>query len=289
MPKHEHEKMMNDLQRILKNQDFKSEKELQKFLESITGKTIPSAAAHNLSIEEQAEDLIYQAQESEDYDEAIEMAEGALDLDEKCIAAWEFLAEVSDCYPLKKLYFEKGISVGEEIFNKAFEKENKGHYWMINETRPYMRCMQRYSHLLNQYGSQEKSIELGKRIIKLNPNDNQGIRYLLMLQLIQAERYEEYNKFRIDFDNEPSAFFEYNHLLFLFKTLGDSAETKAQLSVAKKANKHIVKFLIAATKKRKEDTHYSPGQDSEAYSYIDFAYKIWQDAEGAVAWLKRWK
>ncbi len=289
MPVRDQQKMMNDLQRLLEKQDFKTEAEMKNFLESLTGKQIPSEAAHNLSAQEQAEDLVYDAIETEDFDEAMALVEAALELDEDCILAWEYLADDEEFYAIKKLYYQKGIQLGEKQFDKSYEKENRGHYWMIHETRPYMRCLQKYSHLLHQYESEEASIEIGTRLLKLNPNDNQGVRYLLMLQLISTGRVEEYLKLYKKFKGEPFAFVQFTHALYLFKTSGASEEANAQLAVAKKSNKHVVKLLTANNKKRKESSGYSPGQDSEAYSYIDMAYETWQGTEGTVEWLKKSK
>ncbi len=51
--------------------------------------------------------------------------------------------------------------------------------WGILENRPYMRAIQYQADLYSIAKEDEKAIELYRLLLKLNPNDNQGIRYLL--------------------------------------------------------------------------------------------------------------
>ncbi len=56
-----------------------------------------------------------------------------------------------------------------------------------------MRCMHSYAECLNDLGRVSDSISVFEEMIRLNPNDNQGVRDQLLLHLI---RLNEFNKFR---------------------------------------------------------------------------------------------
>ncbi len=74
----------------------------------------------------------------------------------------------------------------ESLYRKAFELAGpevkdtpKGGFWGIIETRPYMRAFHGLGLTAWKQGRLEESIGVFKQMLKLNPNDNQGVRYLM--------------------------------------------------------------------------------------------------------------
>ena len=55
----------------------------------------------------------------------------------------------------------------------------KGDFWSFIETRPYMRAKAQLTDELWAAGFAEESIKHYKDMIELNPNNNQGVRYIL--------------------------------------------------------------------------------------------------------------
>lgn len=49
------------------------------------------------------------------------------------------------------------VKIGEEKFDDEFEKENAGSYWMMVETRPYMRALYAYAKYLIEVNKKEKA------------------------------------------------------------------------------------------------------------------------------------
>ena len=132
-------KVMRDLQRLLETQDFKSEKEINEFLSKYLSEGIPEFPEDVLNNQEKAEDKVYQAYESS-RTKGIKLAEEAIKLDKDCILAYQFLGEQQNNLNKAKDYYQKGIKIGKKKFGGKYEEENKGHFWMIFETRPYMTC-----------------------------------------------------------------------------------------------------------------------------------------------------
>ena len=177
------DKMFTDLHRLLETQNFKSEDELKNFLNNMMGAEIPSFPKEALSIKEQAQDLIFEAHESS-ITEGRKKAAEALKLDPDCIEAYEYLGTLENDVTKAMLHFQKGVDIGKRLFGGEFREENKGAFWMIHETRPYMRCQQHLADCFYGLGKIEESVALLEELIELNPNDNQGARDQLLLFLI---------------------------------------------------------------------------------------------------------
>ncbi|MCX6717744.1 MAG: hypothetical protein NTU76_03670 [Candidatus Taylorbacteria bacterium] len=71
------------------------------------------------------------------------------------------------------------IKIAFEKTQKKFPKWPKKMIWGILENRAYLRAMQYQADLYADSGEKEKAIDLYRLILKLNPNDNQGARYVL--------------------------------------------------------------------------------------------------------------
>ncbi len=66
-----------------------------------------------------------------------------------------------------------------EKMQKALE-EDRGKFWQILDTRPYIRLRHKHMNELIRCGMMDAAAEEGAEIIKLNRVDNLGIRYTLM-------------------------------------------------------------------------------------------------------------
>lgn len=284
----DHEKMMADLHRMLESQDFKSEKDMQKFLDGILGKPIPSMPEELLSPQEKAQDLVFEAYDLE-FSEARENIAAALELDPECIEAYEYLGSHEPSPQIAMVFFEKGISIGEKKFEGEHLKENIGNFWGLHETRPYMRCLQFQSECLDAIGKTEECIGILEKMIKLNPNDNQGIRGRLMLYLIETDQYEKYVKYETEFKDEISAFALFNRALYAYKTEGICTGSNKKLKEAVKFNKFVVPKLLKQEYPTDLPNHYGLGDENEAIIYLFYAYPIWYSTKGAIEWLKTFK
>lgn len=60
------------------------------------------------------------------------------------------------------------------------DKENIGSFWLMVETRPYMRIKFAYAKFLKECGMLSTAISECEDMIKLCKNDNLGVRHTLM-------------------------------------------------------------------------------------------------------------
>jgi tetratricopeptide (TPR) repeat protein len=282
----QHEKLMSDLNRLMATQNFKSVEEMKSFIESIKGKPIPSFPKEVLSIKEQAQDLVFEA-----YELPLPAARGnieqALMLDPDLIEAFEYLGSEEETAQIAIAFFEKGVSIGRQQFDAEYCKANKGHFWGLHETRPFMRCMQQYADCLYSIGKEKESIAIMEEMIDLNPNDNQGVRDQLILYLIELNENKKVEKYLKMYEEDCKAFPLFNRALFTFKSHGDSEEANRALSVAIKQNKFVAKKLLAKKPIAMLADHYGLGDQNEVDYYAFFAQHIWQDTKDALTWLKK--
>jgi len=68
---------------------------------------------------------------------------------------------------------------GFEITKKDYKKWPKEMLWGYMENRAHLRAIQYMADLYWDNGEDEKAIELFKLLLRLNPGDNQGVRYEL--------------------------------------------------------------------------------------------------------------
>ena len=280
------DKVFQDLQRILESQEFKSEDDVRKYMDGLMGKPIPSFPKESLTIKEQAQDLIFEAVELPD-DDGYQLALKALQMDSDCIEAYEYLGSLEPIFETAILYYKNGIETAKRIYAKTHFKDGIGNFWMIHETRPFMRCMQAYADCLKHMGRFHDAISVYEEMIRLNPNDNQGVRDQLLLYLIRINDYKKFIKYDKLYKDDLGAFSSYNRALFAFKTLGSSSRSNEILQKAAASNNYVIPRLLMKTISDDFPEVYGMGDENEATYYCFFAHQIWHETKGAIDWIRK--
>lgn len=279
---------IKDLHRLLDKQNFKNEEEIKEFMNSIMLKPLPEIGEEELSKEQRAQDLVEEA-----YDlpirEAMKNIDVALNFNPDCIEAYEYLGSVQRRIDSALSYYEKGIEIGRRIFGGKYLEKNRGHFWGIHETRPYMRCLFEYADLLYMSGKKEKGVEMMKEIILLNPNDNQGVRDQLMLYLIEQNEFEQYEFYSNMYPVDGGAFTHFNRALFAFKRKGDNDYTSEILKNAVKENIFVIPLIISSKIQSELPDSYGIGDKHEAKYYAVYAQRIWHQTPGAIKWMMKFR
>ncbi|WP_066065467.1 SEC-C metal-binding domain-containing protein [Neobacillus soli] len=245
-------------------------------------KKSPVVSRHD---EERARNLIYDAFQSEGK-HRYNLAEEALRLNPNCVDAYVLLAERTKTLEEAILLYEKGIQVGERELGKAFLKENKGYFWGLIETRPFMRAKLHYAEALSQLGKVNESLQQYEELLELNPMDNQGVRYSLFVAYIDSGEFKKAGNLLQQYE-EASAQGLYNKLLLELHEKGFTKNAVKLLKAAKKENKHVVAYLT--DEKRLPDyppDYYGFGDENEAIVYADMHLRLWRKIDGVREWLK---
>ncbi|WP_209124165.1 lipopolysaccharide assembly protein LapB [Alkalihalobacillus sp. BA299] len=180
------ENELSKVTQLLQEKDFDSIEEVNEFLNNhLKGGSTPPRK--NSSNKEQAQDLLYEAFEATGMKRK-KLAEKALTLYPNSPDANNILAEFEED-PEELLVM--GMRAGEQELGKKYFKENKGYFWGLIETRPYMRVKFNYASFLQDVGREEGAIFHYKELIELNPSDNQGVRFELFVAYVEEEMLEE--------------------------------------------------------------------------------------------------
>lgn len=235
-----------------------------------------------------ADMLIDEAYNSEDSDEKIALAKKALKTDPDNIDAYLILGEESNFWDEALEYYYLAVQAAEKILGKSYFEKNKGSFWGLVETRPYMIAKSRLAQALWELDRKHEAIEHMIELIQLNPNDNQGIRYVLSSYLLYLDEDEKFEKLCRQFPNDSGIYFRYNRALFLFKKHGDCKESIKALKDAIKYNKYVPKYLIREDALPDEiPYYYSLNSPEEAIVYAIDSQAAWQKIPGAIKWLQK--
>ena len=234
-----------------------------------------------------AQDLMYDAWEVTNPKERIAMARKALEISPDCADAYVLLAEETANSLTEALdLYRQGVEAGERAVGKEAFEEDVGHFWGILETRPYLRARAGLAECLWESGKHDESIEHYKEMLRLNPNDNQGIRDLLMPRLIKRGKDEEAEVLFKEYHDDGMASWAYARVLLDFRKMGDSEISRESLKVAIKKNKHIPVYLLDRKKMPQSlPEYYSPGAETEAMFYVKENLKAWEATPGGLDWL----
>jgi tetratricopeptide (TPR) repeat protein len=133
----------------------------------------------------------------------------------------------------------------------------------------------------------EEAVEHHRELLRLNPNDNQGLRYRQAEWLLWLERYEEVDELFATYEDDAAAALAYTKALAAFRREGDSADARRLLQEAREFNPHVPLYLSGRKRlpKRLPD-HVGFGDDSEAVDYASGAAALWASVPGALTWLE---
>ena len=268
------ERDMREIQKIMSEKEFDSMEDANDFINQMlnSGNGI---ARTSMSPRDQAQDLVYEAQEAQGIKRK-KLIEEALTIYPNSPDAYLLLAEEANSELEFGEILKKAVQVGEKDLGKAFFLENKGHFWMMTETRPYMRAKALHADFLYESGAEKEAFKQYQEMLRLNPNDNQGIRYILLTLYIESEQFKEAQELINDFSDEGTASFLFNKVLVDYLVNGLTSHTKAFIKEANKQNPFVKKYLLGKKKIPHEYLdHMGFGDETEAIVYAQENMHLW--------------
>jgi tetratricopeptide (TPR) repeat protein len=230
---------------------------------------------------EQAQELCYQAFDAIGRRRVL-LARQAIEIDPDCADAYNLLAEAS-YEPADALRFnEQALAAAERTLGSDFD-QHVGHFWGVQATRPYMRARAGCAQLLDLLGRTDEAIAHVKEMLRLNPNDNQGIRYSLLAWLLKSNADAEAGKLLKQYD-EKTAHWSYAKVLLAFRLSGKSTAAERELATAIKANRFVPERLLTDEDFQPIQS-YSLGSPEEAEFAAEQLFPAFQSTPGALQWL----
>ncbi len=278
------EKFLADMGRSLEGQDFESDEEMNVYLDKVT-KSGQYEPTRELTPLEQAQDLMYEAWDSSGA-RRVKLARQALRISPDCADAYVLLAEETATSPKEaKDLYERGVEAGKRALGPEIFEEDAGHFWGIMETRPYMRARAGLATSLWHLGKKDEATEHYIDMLRLNPGDNQGLRYTAATCLFVQRNYEALGELLNQYD-ERSAMWLFHLALFQFLKTGDGPDAERCLNEALKQNPFVPLYLLGQRRwPRRMPAHYGIGDENEAMICTFECIEAWLSVNGALEWL----
>lgn len=240
---------------------------------------------HDADSIDAAQDIMYQAWEERSRAKRIALARKALGVSPLCADAYVLLAE-EDAKSIEEelAWYQKGVEAGELALGKEGFEEYAGHFWGFLETRPYMRARAGLASALWRTGRHRDAIGHYRAMLKLNPNDNQGIRYVLAGHLLDLGDTVALKKLIKKYAEDGSAAWLYTQALLAFQDKDADADQIAK--DAWQANDHVP-AVLAGTQPlvTSRNGYITMGGKDEAAYYVEEYGDAWKATPGAVEWL----
>jgi len=282
------ERSMADLAALLSEEEFDSSEEMQAFLADVIERgDVPRRKARTRL--EQAQELAYDAWEAESPRERIRLAKKALALSPDCADAYVILAEETARTPKEAAnLYARGVAAGERALGEEGFEEYAGTFWGVLTTRPYMRARLGLALALWEMGKHGDAIAHAWDMLRLNPSDNQGVRYILLDWLLESGDDRQAGELLNRCPGDAAAEWMYGRALHAFRVHGDAAESRRFLAEAVKWNPYVPDYLLG----RKRLPRVLPdligiGDESEAVSCAAAQMAAWYKTRGALAWLEQ--
>lgn len=246
--------------------------EANRFLqEKIVGHPIPELMRElNDDPVEKAQVLAFRALGAATEFEANRLARQALELDPDCVDAL-YIQAVNSVKSIEKKIERLSaiIKKVEDKWGPEFLAETEGRFWGDFITRPYMRVREQLVVLLHYQGSLPEAADACRVMLRLNPNDNQGIREILLATLLEMHDHAEALELTESYDRDCCAIFEYGRALAHFQA-GNFAAAKKALKRAIRANRHVYDHLSHRVQlPDDEPEYYGLGDENEAIVCVD--------------------
>ncbi|WP_203289083.1 SEC-C metal-binding domain-containing protein [Metabacillus sp. cB07] len=262
--------------------EMKAELEADLTEDSITVSEIGDAKKYSDADRARAQELIFEAMESSPQ-QRLKLATQAMEIYPYHPDAYNMLGE-AESDPAKQLeLYKRGMEAGEADLGKEIFKEDKGMFWGMVETRPYMRSKFNYAILEAAMGNLTEAIKQCEELLELNEMDSQGVRYTLFVMYMDAGEHKKAKALLEKFEETDFAAGAYNMLLVEFALKGMTPAVERLAQKAKNVNPVIYDVLAGKRKLPKEPEEF--GQEYEAVEYFMEYGFVWSNHPELVEWM----
>jgi tetratricopeptide (TPR) repeat protein len=235
-----------------------------------------------------ANDLFFAALEADTNDETFDLLCEVIDLDPAHIDAHLARLAFLDLEPEQEITLLQPLTqlAAKRLGRQTF-KDCQGSFWVIGETRPFMRVKQHLAICYQELGQIDKALAEWEEMLKLNPIDNQGARYELLPIYLQLGRIDESQQLLDDFGElDSSVIFSWCQVLWFF-VLDDLEVAISAAERAERQNPHMRSYLIGTKRIPKNPPgSYEPGSLEEAKCFAAPLVAAWKAHPKSRKWLR---
>ena len=157
--------------------------------------------------------------------------------------------------------------------------------WGFLENRPYLRSLANLALVRHEQRRYDGEVEIYERILRMNPNDNQGVRWLL------GEGYHRLGRLDVAVKAYEAALEEPGCCYGLALALHELGKPEGGLALVRAfaANHYVAPMLLGERWTRIDAWHGSNMVEPEwAAEYVERQGDLWRAAAGSREFLRRW-
>jgi tetratricopeptide (TPR) repeat protein len=236
---------------------------------------------------ERAQDLVYRAYDTSGRRQ-IQMARQALEISPDCADAYILLAGRTSDLDKRLAYYTLAVQAAERTLDPDVSEKEAGHFWGIVQTRPYMRARFGLAECLEDLGRLEEAAEHYRELLRLNPGDNQGVRFSTWPCLLRLGRDDEVEKLLKEYkDDKGTCMWDYTRALLTFRQKGATPTARKHLRQALEDNESAADYLLGEEPPAGPPVLYELGSEEEASICADALLDAWSETPGALDWLEQ--
>lgn len=238
---HDMDRFFKEFANATKGIRFKDEEDMQEHLDRFMEEYNETMDKKDRPFD--AFDYLEMAEDAENEKEAVYYAKKALELDPYLLDAELIIAhEKSRNSEEFKKQLKALIKKGEmQLLEQGISKEEEGEFYVLHETRSYMRLRKEYVDLLISQGKYRLSISEIEEMIRLNEDDNLGMRYMLMALYAYFE--DEDSALALYKKYEEDTAFMLLPLIVLYYKKEDDKKMRSCIRKLKRWNPEVLKAL----------------------------------------------
>jgi len=275
------------IEMLTPKEGFASEEEVQAFLEKYMQPMKKPKFPKPKELWHQAQEIAYKGWEKRTASGRRKAAQKAFAISPDAPDAYLLLAQDATSWEEALELEHKALSASEQIMGENY-RTTYPEFWGPAITRPYMRARFAIGYTLWRMGRQSEARAEFQDLLRLNSNDNQGARYVLVAIYLEAQENGQVQKIISLYSPEALSHWAYMKTLMHFRRRGDDRACRDLLHQAKRANPEIPAFLVKGLGPKSPELDYiEAGAESEAIEHVQLYRPAWQLTAGALEWLEK--
>lgn len=274
------EQKMNHIDKLLAEQKFSSVHEAKDYMLQLINQGKISQGMKTETVEEEAQEILYEAWEEPSPSRRTALANKALELDPNNIDAFNILAESATTAPEQSIgWYEEGMRVGLASLGAAFIQQNKGRTWDSVRIRPYLRSKAGFARKCMELGRMKESILHNEELIALDAADHLHVHNPLITAFIEMKQIQRAVSLINSYSADSSIPFVFNHVLVEYESNGISDNLAQLWSLAQQKHPETAAYLLNNKK--------LPTFKSEAVQYVLGHRHLWEEQTELLQWAKQ--
>lgn len=231
-----------------------------------------------------ADELIDQAWDEATPAARVGYARRALIADPDAIDGYVILALSTEALGEQIALLREAVRIGRQRLAEAIKRPSAHYFWLDIETRPFMRAAHNLALALWRRGEPEEAVALVDLLLKLNPNDNQGARYLALAWHPLLGNWAAVTRLLKRYRGEKGTEYLYAAALDAFRQDSDPLPL---LREAIQTNSYAPALLLGDDPAESDLPYVEFGSFEEAAAYARMSREAWSIVPGALDWLKQ--